>query len=51
MTCLGQVNGHAREFEDWVKTDMEYIDNLSLGLDLKILLQTLPAVLSGRDGD
>jgi len=51
MTCLWQVNGHAPEFEDWVKTDMEYIDNWSLGLDLKILLQTLPAVLSGRDGD
>jgi len=51
MTCLWQVNGHAPEFEDWVKTDMEYIDNWSLGLDLKILLQTLPAALSGRDGD
>ena len=51
MTCLWQVNGHAPEFEDWVKTDMEYIDNWSLGLDLKILLQKLPAVLSGRDGD
>src|SRR5204862_479264 len=48
MTCLRQVNGHAPEFEDWVKTDMAYIDNWSLGLDLKILLQALPAVLSGR---
>src|SRR5438094_9294711 len=51
MTCLWQVNGHAPEFEDWVKTDMEDIDNWSLGLDLKSLLQTLPAALSGRDGD
>src|SRR5438876_7982301 len=51
MTCLWQVNGHAPEFEDWVKTDMAYIDNWSLGLDLKILLQAIPAVLSGRGAD
>src|SRR5438046_10699925 len=38
MTCLWQVNGHAPAFEDWVKTDMEYIGNWSLGLDLTILL-------------
>jgi lipopolysaccharide/colanic/teichoic acid biosynthesis glycosyltransferase len=27
---------------------MYYIDNWSLGLDLKILVRTLPAVISGR---
>jgi lipopolysaccharide/colanic/teichoic acid biosynthesis glycosyltransferase len=42
------VNGREPEFENWVKTDMEYIDNWSLGLDVKILLKTIPAVLSGR---
>jgi len=48
MTCLWQVNGHAPEFEDWIKTDMAYIDNWSLGLDLKILVKTIPTMLSGR---
>jgi lipopolysaccharide/colanic/teichoic acid biosynthesis glycosyltransferase len=28
--------------------DLEYIDNWSLGLDLVILLRTVPALLSGR---
>ena len=31
-----------------VLTDLEYIDNWSLGLDLKILLRTIPVVLTGR---
>src|SRR5438128_11767281 len=48
ITCLWEVNGREPEFEDWVKKDMEYIDNWSLALDVKILLKTIPAVLSGR---
>jgi lipopolysaccharide/colanic/teichoic acid biosynthesis glycosyltransferase len=35
-------------FEEWVRLDLEYIDNWSLGLDLKILLKTVPAVLMGK---
>jgi exopolysaccharide biosynthesis polyprenyl glycosylphosphotransferase len=46
ITCLWQVNGrNALGFADWVKLDVEYIDNWSLGLDLGILVKTLPAVL------
>jgi exopolysaccharide biosynthesis polyprenyl glycosylphosphotransferase len=46
ITCLWQVNGrNAIGFADWVKLDVEYIDNWSLSLDLVILLKTLPAVL------
>jgi exopolysaccharide biosynthesis polyprenyl glycosylphosphotransferase len=50
LTCLWQVNGRSRvtDFETWVGLDLEYIDNFSLWLDLKILLQTIPAVLLGR---
>jgi len=48
ITCLWQINGREPEFESWIKTDMEYIDNWSLGLDVRILLKTIPAVLSGR---
>ena len=49
MTCLWQVNGRneIHEFDDWVKLDLEYIDNWSLWLDFKILLKTIPAVLKG----
>lgn len=49
MTCLWQVNGRneIRNFNDWVKMDLEYIDNWSLGLDIKILLQTILAVFRG----
>ena len=35
------------DFNDWVKMDLEYIDNWSLWLDLKILLWTAKAVLGG----
>jgi exopolysaccharide biosynthesis polyprenyl glycosylphosphotransferase len=48
MTCLWQVNGRSNvSFDRWMKLDMEYIDNWSLWLDLKILLQTIPAVIRG----
>jgi lipopolysaccharide/colanic/teichoic acid biosynthesis glycosyltransferase len=49
LTCLWQVNGRNQiGFTDWVKLDLQYIDNWSLSLDLLIVLRTLPAVLSGR---
>jgi len=49
LTCLWQVSGRndVRDFREWVRLDLEYIDNWSLWLDLKILLRTIPAVLSG----
>jgi len=48
ITCLWQVNGREPEFDDWIRADMEYIDNWSLSLDTKILLKTIPAVFAGR---
>jgi exopolysaccharide biosynthesis polyprenyl glycosylphosphotransferase len=50
ITCLWQVRGRNRvtDFAEWMKLDLEYVDRWSLGLDLKILLQTIPAVLGGK---
>ena len=48
ITCLWQVNGRNNiPFDEWMKLDMMYIDNWSLGLDFKILLATIPAVFTG----
>jgi len=48
ITCLWQVNGRSNTtFDHWIKLDLQYIDEWSLGLDMKILAQTLPAVLRG----
>lgn len=50
LTCLWQISGrnNINDFKDWVKLDLEYIDNWSLWLDFKILCLTIPAVLSGN---
>jgi len=48
LTCLWQVRGRSNTmFDEWMKLDMEYIDNWSLGLDFKIIVQTVPAILKG----
>ncbi|MGD1019533.1 MAG: sugar transferase [Verrucomicrobiia bacterium] len=48
ITCLWQVSGRSRiGFDQWMKLDMQYIDNWSLWLDLKILARTVPIVLTG----
>jgi lipopolysaccharide/colanic/teichoic acid biosynthesis glycosyltransferase len=50
ITCLWQVSGRNEisDFDTWVRLDLEYIQSWNLAADLKILLRTLPAVLSGR---
>jgi exopolysaccharide biosynthesis polyprenyl glycosylphosphotransferase len=49
ITSLWAVSGRdAVDFETWMKLDMQYIDQWSLGLDWKILLRTIPHVLSGK---
>jgi exopolysaccharide biosynthesis polyprenyl glycosylphosphotransferase len=48
ITCIWQVSGRSEtSFDGWIKQDLEYIDNWSLALDLKLLLKTIPAVLRG----
>lgn len=49
LTCLWQISGRNQiDFDRWMQLDLEYIDSWSPWLDMKILLKTVPAVLSGR---
>jgi exopolysaccharide biosynthesis polyprenyl glycosylphosphotransferase len=46
LTCLWQISGRSElSFERWMELDMQYIDEWSLTLDLKIIVLTIPAVL------
>ena len=49
LTCLWQVSGRNQisNFSEWVRLDLEYIDNWSIWLDIKIILRTFPAVFRG----
>ena len=50
LTGLWQVSGRSEieDFDDVVRYDLQYIDNWSLTLDVKILLRTVWVVLAGR---
>ena len=49
ITCLWQVYArHDKSFDRWVRLDIKYVLRRSWLLDLKILLKTLPAVLSRK---
>jgi exopolysaccharide biosynthesis polyprenyl glycosylphosphotransferase len=50
LTCLWQISGRSelRDFKEWVRLDLEYIDHWSLWLDFKILLRTIPVVLTAK---
>ena len=49
LTCLWQVSGRNKitDFRDWVRLDLQYIDNWSIWLDLAILVRTIPVVVLG----
>jgi exopolysaccharide biosynthesis polyprenyl glycosylphosphotransferase len=48
ITCLWQISGRSSiSFDKWIDLDLEYIDQWSLWLDVKILAKTIPAVLKG----
>ncbi len=48
ITCLWQVNGrNGIPFKQWMELDLQYIDEWSLWLDMKILLRTVPTVVRG----
>ncbi len=47
LTCLWQVSGRSNlSFDEWMQLDLKYIDQWSLALDCKILLRTIPAIIS-----
>jgi lipopolysaccharide/colanic/teichoic acid biosynthesis glycosyltransferase len=50
LTCLWQTMGRSdiKDFNEWVTMDLHYIDNWSLFLDFKILIQTFKTVVLGR---
>jgi lipopolysaccharide/colanic/teichoic acid biosynthesis glycosyltransferase len=49
LTCIWQVSGRSQlSFEEWVRMDLEYIRRRGLRTDCKLLLRTIPAVLTGK---
>ena len=49
LTCLWQVSGRSEiSFSEWIQLDLYYIQHQSLLLDIKIMIRTIPAVLSRR---
>ncbi len=49
MTCIWQISGRSKiPFDKWMEMDLEYIDNWSLWFDFKILIRTIPAILSRK---
>jgi lipopolysaccharide/colanic/teichoic acid biosynthesis glycosyltransferase len=49
ITCIWQVTSrHDRDFDRWVRLDLEYIRKRSFWLDVTLILQTIPAVLAQR---
>ncbi|MBR9990942.1 MAG: sugar transferase, partial [Gemmatimonadetes bacterium] len=48
--CFWQVNGRSEisDFRTWARLDLKYIRDWNLWLDMRLLVRTIPAVLSGR---
>jgi lipopolysaccharide/colanic/teichoic acid biosynthesis glycosyltransferase len=49
IICLWHIRGQPREFDKWVKLDLEYIDHWSVWLDFALLLQAPSYILSARN--
>ncbi len=49
LTCTWQVSGRSNvPFDEWVRMDIEYVRSCSFRQDLKLLLLTVPAVITAR---
>ena len=53
ITGLWQVSGRneIKDFDDVVRLDLEYIDNWSIALDIRILLKTVMVILTGKGAE
>lgn len=50
LTCYWQIGGRANiKWEEWVELDLDYIEDMSLWTDIKMIVKTIPAVF-GSDG-
>lgn len=48
LTCYWQVSGRANiKWDQWVELDLDYIENMSLWTDIRLIVRTIPAVFSG----
>lgn len=48
LTCYWQIGGRADvAWEEWVEMDLDYIEDMSLWTDFKMIVKTIPAVLRG----
>jgi len=49
LTCYWQIGGRANiKWEEWVELDLDYIQDMSLWTDLKIIIKTIPAVFDSE---
>ena len=49
LTCLWQVSGRSHlDFGEWMELDRQYVEAAGAGLDIRILLRTLPAVIQRK---
>ncbi len=49
LTCIWQVSGRSDvPFDEWVRMDIEYVRTRNMWQDLRLLLRTVPAVITGR---
>lgn len=49
LTCLWQINGRSSvDYSTWMKYDLQYVDGWSLWTDLKVIVRTIPLVVTGK---
>lgn len=48
LTCYWQISGRANvKWDEWVEMDLDYIEDMSLWTDLKMIVRTIPAIVMG----
>lgn len=49
LTCYWQIGGRSNiEWKEWVELDLDYIEDMSLWTDIKIIMKTVPAVFKAE---